>query len=212
MGGATRSQMDIRLCLRVRERRDTDLILGQGMAKLGWHAERLSLPGTFLLSAPEHHAPDRARAFLVEDDAVTRQSARHAARRPTLPGMAPVPATGTGGAETAAQPPAGPAQPDGPQEAPGDPQGPDAALWDALSHAGPQGATVGALMTACGRGRRWVYYRLREHAREGRAEQLGRGHWRAVPGGGGQPPSPPGARPRGPRGPKSGRPPGRNGK
>ncbi len=33
--GAVRSQMDIRICLRVRERRDVDLILGQGALKAG---------------------------------------------------------------------------------------------------------------------------------------------------------------------------------
>jgi DNA segregation ATPase FtsK/SpoIIIE-like protein len=32
--GAVRSQMDTRICLRVRERRDVDLILGQGAFKL----------------------------------------------------------------------------------------------------------------------------------------------------------------------------------
>jgi S-DNA-T family DNA segregation ATPase FtsK/SpoIIIE len=29
-GNAVRSQMDVRICLRVRERRDADLVLGQG--------------------------------------------------------------------------------------------------------------------------------------------------------------------------------------
>lgn len=33
---AVRSQMDVRVCLRVRERRDTDLVLGQGMYADGW--------------------------------------------------------------------------------------------------------------------------------------------------------------------------------
>jgi len=33
--GAVRSQMDIRTCFRVRERRDVDLILGQGMLSAG---------------------------------------------------------------------------------------------------------------------------------------------------------------------------------
>jgi hypothetical protein len=36
--GAVRSQMDTRICFRVRERRDVDLILGQGMLTAGWHA------------------------------------------------------------------------------------------------------------------------------------------------------------------------------
>lgn len=40
MGTATaiRSQMDVRICLRVRERRDVDLILGQGALHAGWVA------------------------------------------------------------------------------------------------------------------------------------------------------------------------------
>jgi DNA segregation ATPase FtsK/SpoIIIE, S-DNA-T family len=49
--GATRSQMDVRICLRVRERRDTDLILGQGIFAAGWQAHTLDAPGTFLVSA-----------------------------------------------------------------------------------------------------------------------------------------------------------------
>jgi S-DNA-T family DNA segregation ATPase FtsK/SpoIIIE len=35
---AVRSQMDARTCLRVRERRDGGLILGQGMVNAGWQA------------------------------------------------------------------------------------------------------------------------------------------------------------------------------
>src|SRR5262249_54568533 len=57
--GAIRSQMDIRICLRVRERRDVDLILGQGALLSGWHAHTLTQPGTFLISAPEHTTPQR---------------------------------------------------------------------------------------------------------------------------------------------------------
>ena len=41
--GAVRSQMDVRICFRVRERKDVDLILGQGMLAAGWqrpHAQR----------------------------------------------------------------------------------------------------------------------------------------------------------------------------
>jgi len=39
---ALRSQMDVRICFRVRERRDVDFILGQGMLAAGWHAHRLA--------------------------------------------------------------------------------------------------------------------------------------------------------------------------
>lgn len=97
-GNAVRSQMDVRLCLRVRERRDTDLILGQGAYAAGWHAHALSQPGTFLLSDPEHTTPERARAYLITDDQIThspRRPMRHGARqwrrsrprtRPAAPG------------------------------------------------------------------------------------------------------------------------------
>jgi DNA segregation ATPase FtsK/SpoIIIE-like protein len=75
--GAVRSQMDLRICFRVREQRDVDLILGQGMLKAGWHAHKLNAPGKFLISAPEHDIPRRARAYLVTDEMVTRTSAAH---------------------------------------------------------------------------------------------------------------------------------------
>jgi S-DNA-T family DNA segregation ATPase FtsK/SpoIIIE len=55
--GAARSQMDVRICLRVRERRDVDLILGQGMLSAGWAADTLNVPGKFLISTPEHTTP-----------------------------------------------------------------------------------------------------------------------------------------------------------
>ena len=60
--GAVRSQMDVRICFRVRERKDVDLILGQGMLTAGWNAHTLNAPGKFLISAAEHDTPRRARA------------------------------------------------------------------------------------------------------------------------------------------------------
>ena len=54
------------------------------------------------------------------------------------------------------------------------------ALWDALVDAGPQGVSVGELAAMCDRTRRWVYYRLQEHAEAGRAVQVRRGYWRAA--------------------------------
>jgi S-DNA-T family DNA segregation ATPase FtsK/SpoIIIE len=80
--GALRSQMDIRICFRVRERKDVDLVLGQGMLSAGWHAHTLNAPGKFLVSAPEHAAPQRARAYLLTDETVTATAARHAHIRP----------------------------------------------------------------------------------------------------------------------------------
>ncbi len=76
--GAVRSQMDMRICFRVREPRDVDLVLGQGMLSAGWKAHKLNAPGKFLISAPEHDIPRRARAYLVTDEAVAYTAARHA--------------------------------------------------------------------------------------------------------------------------------------
>ena len=72
--GAVRSQMDMRICFRVREPRDVDLVLGQGMLTAGWNAHKLNAPGKFLISAPEHDIPRRARADLVTDEMVSRRS------------------------------------------------------------------------------------------------------------------------------------------
>ncbi|HSV65901.1 MAG TPA: hypothetical protein VLJ59_08370 [Mycobacteriales bacterium] len=59
--GATRSQMDARICLRVRERRDTDLILGQGAHTAGWHAVHAAVealpPLTDEHNLTRHHHP-----------------------------------------------------------------------------------------------------------------------------------------------------------
>ena len=82
--GAVRSQMDLRICFRVRERRDVDLVLGQGMAAAGWDAHKLNAPGKFLISATEHDTPRRARAYLLTDDDVAATAARHAPGRPPL--------------------------------------------------------------------------------------------------------------------------------
>ena len=82
--GAVRSQMDTRICLRVRERRDVDLILGQGALKAGWHAHMLNQPGAFLISDPEHTVPERHRAYLIDDDQIARHAAQHAHSRPAL--------------------------------------------------------------------------------------------------------------------------------
>ena len=82
--GAVRSQMDLRICFRVREPRDVDLILGQGMLRAGWDAHNLNAPGKFLVSAPGHDSPKRARAYLLTDEVVTETAARYASHRPEL--------------------------------------------------------------------------------------------------------------------------------
>src|SRR6202035_1380712 len=82
--GAVRSQMDVRISFRVRERKDVDLILGQGMLAAGWHAHTLNAPGKFLVAAAEHDTPKRARAYLITDQAVASTAATYADYRPTL--------------------------------------------------------------------------------------------------------------------------------
>ena len=76
---AVRSQMDIRICLRVREKRDADLVLGPGAVNAGWHAHQLTQPGEFLISDPEHAMPERNRAYLLTDERIARHAA-HCAR------------------------------------------------------------------------------------------------------------------------------------
>jgi S-DNA-T family DNA segregation ATPase FtsK/SpoIIIE len=168
---AVRSQMDVRICLRVRERRDVDLILGQGSFNSGWHAHQLTQPGAFLISDPEHTAPERHRAYLINDEQVTRHAAQCAPARPALP---------AGGPDMSPSVPGSPQSDEmGPARG-NDYGGPESALWAAIASAGTEGATVTDLMAACGMGRSWVYYRLREHARAGRAVQTARGAWRAI--------------------------------
>jgi S-DNA-T family DNA segregation ATPase FtsK/SpoIIIE len=170
-GNSVRSQMDVRICLRVRERRDVDLILGQGMFNTGWHAHALTQPGTFLISSPEHNTPERARAYLIDDQTISRHVTQYAPRRPSL--WVPAPPGPSQRPETVA---GGPSVKQMSQSATDDPH---AVLLTALRQAGPEGVSIGELVMATGRGRTWVYERLRELAATGRAVQTIRGHWRA---------------------------------
>jgi hypothetical protein len=184
--GALRSQMDVRICFRVRERKDVELILGQGMLAAGWHAHTLNAPGKFLISAPEHDTPRRARAYLLTDQAVTTTATAHAGLRPALDEISQRAMD-----ERAQTSPDAPAQMPAPDRRSGDGRGPDdtrdapdTILWAALSLAPEDGISVPGLMSATGMGRRWVYYRLRELADTGRAIQTERGNWRATDPGG----------------------------
>jgi len=187
---AVRSQMDLRVAFRVRERKDVDLILGQGMLTAGWLAHKLNAPGKFLISAPEYDTPRRARAYLVTDQAVSDAAAQYAGQRPELDEVSqlairdnhvlagPVPVSGlTEAPDTPSE------EANGPWQA-GDEAKPDnsseAILWVALSLAPDDGITVRELMTATGMGRRWVYYRLKKLAAAGRATQTARGLWHAT--------------------------------
>jgi DNA segregation ATPase FtsK/SpoIIIE, S-DNA-T family len=163
--GAVRSQMDVRVCLRVRERRDVDLILGQGMLAAGWAADTLNAPGKFLVSTPEHTTPRRARAYRLDDDAVAAVAAKHAPHRPHLD---PLSQDATGTPAESTDEPAG----DG-----STPVDAEDMLWDALQGAPAQGHSVKELMAATGMGRSWVYARLQAHAAAGRVTQITRGRW-----------------------------------
>jgi hypothetical protein len=184
--GALRSMMDIRVCFRVRERRDVDLILGQGMLTAGWNAHQLNAPGKFLVAAPEHDTPQRARAYLVTDQAVTATAARYADHRPTLDPLSaaacqarPAPGTATSALPLpAGEPGSNPATSGWPDQARRG-GSPETVLWQALQAAPAQGATVAKLMAATGMGRSWVYHRLAQHATAGRAVQITRGCWQA---------------------------------
>ncbi|MFI5958137.1 FtsK/SpoIIIE domain-containing protein [Cryptosporangium sp. NPDC051539] len=81
-GDAVRSQMDVRIGLRVREPRDTDLILGQGHYSAGWRLDALDAPGKLFLSDPEHQTMRMARAYWIPDDAVTALVREHIRYRP----------------------------------------------------------------------------------------------------------------------------------
>ena len=189
---AVRSQMDVRICLRVREKRDVDLILGQGSVNAGWHAHQLAQPGEFLISDPGHTAPERNRAYLLTDERIARHAAQYAASLPRLPADGP---------DTPLNAPGSPQKGEHPSSRADNYPTQEMVLWDALSGAGPDGVSIADLEAACGRTRRWVYYRLREHAAAGRAVQVTRGYWRAARPSDG----PPDGRPQ-PR-PESGRPP-----
>src|SRR6266851_4927171 len=205
---AVRSQMDVRTCLRVRERRDVDLILGQGSFVSGWHAHSLTLPGAFLISAPEHTTPERARAYLITDDQVTRHAAQHARSQPATGTATPVWRSAAPGSPYSAE--TSPAGTD-------DGSGVDGVLWAALRDAGPEGVTVAELLAVTGMPRATLYRRLRAHAGAGRVVQTIRGSWRATgpsdgPPGAGPSPSRPASPRRPPGGPRRGpkRPHGRN--
>jgi S-DNA-T family DNA segregation ATPase FtsK/SpoIIIE len=174
--GAVRSQMDVRLCLRVRERRDVDLILGQGMLAAGWHAHTLDAPGKFLISTPEQHVSRRARAYLLTDDDVRTLAQRNSARRNSLD---PLSQDAADEQRSALLPPSPSSVPiTMPATASDDP---NVILADALHRAPDTGMSVPDLMAITGMGRTWIYDRLQELAAQGRATQVARGRWLARP-------------------------------
>ncbi|WP_238006167.1 FtsK/SpoIIIE domain-containing protein [Dactylosporangium sp. AC04546] len=162
-GGALRSQMSIRICLRVRERRDVDLILDKGMLTAGWHAHTLDAPGKFYLLADGHTQARRARGYLVTDDDVQATAARYADARPALDPLS----------EKATE-----AEDVIEGEIVSDPE---VTLRMVLHDAPPDGLSVPELMHFTGMRRTWIYDRLQQYVHDGQAAQVARGRWRAAP-------------------------------
>jgi FtsK/SpoIIIE family len=183
--GAVRSQMDVRICFRVRERKDVDLILGQGMLAAGWNATTLNAPGKFLISAAEHDTPRRARAYLLTDQAVADTASRFADFRPELDDVSRRALTERHDASPQKPPSRFPDNPPSPRGGGQIPDGrpeadPEALLWAVLCLAPDTGISMPELVAETGMSRRWIYYRLEELAAAGRAVQVTRGLWRAV--------------------------------
>lgn len=86
LGGVDmRHQVAVRVCLGLVESRDVDPILGPGRWGGGWCAERLRLPGSFLIAVPGmHETPRPARAFWLSDEDVASVAARFGTQRPAL--------------------------------------------------------------------------------------------------------------------------------
>ncbi|MFI9597071.1 cell division protein FtsK [Nonomuraea sp. NPDC052265] len=175
---AVRSQMDVRLCFRVREPRDGDLILGQGMVKAGWHAHKLDAPGKFLVSSPEHDIPRRARSYLLDDDGVQATAERHAQHRPPLDEVS------AQALQEAAERPAAPLEsafrPSPRHARDSAARRAEEALTASLRQAPRNGASIGDLMRETGMRRTWVYQRLQDLSRADQVEQVSRGRWRAL--------------------------------
>ena len=175
--GAVRSQMDLRICFRVREPRDVDLVLGQGMLRAGWDAHNLNAPGKFLVSAPGHDRPKRARAYLLTDQVVAESAARYAAYRPPLDAesrRAILAAANTRPVQDEK-----PADDGDSPEAGRPPTMAEQALWIALCRAPLEGIAVSDLINASGMTRSTIYRHLRELTRSGHVIQVSRGRWRA---------------------------------
>jgi DNA segregation ATPase FtsK/SpoIIIE-like protein len=195
-GGALRAQLTVRVCLRVTEPADGELILGRGKAKQGYRPDLLDAPGKLLAwDPPDHTRPVPAKAYALDRNRIRRIVAGAQAPVPELdPDSAaalaerdvpdqPPPERGTApeGRTTLAHPERSqaPDEPTAVIEPAGDGD-PLAALWAALRAAGPRGAKVAELAHTVGRAKTWVYERLQELARQGVVERAGHGRWRLI--------------------------------
>jgi S-DNA-T family DNA segregation ATPase FtsK/SpoIIIE len=195
-GGALRAQLTIRICLRVTEPADGELILGRGKAKQGYRPDLLDAPGKLLAwDPPDHTRPVPAKAYTLDRGRIRQlvnsaqqpvpeldpDSADALAERDAPDQPPPERGTAPEGRTTYALP-VPPPPPDEPttviedaDDSDGDPL---AALLAALQAAGPRGARVAELAHTVGRAKTWVYERLQELARQGLVERAGHGRWR----------------------------------
>lgn len=176
--------MDIRICLRVRERRDVNLILGDGMLAAGWHAHTLNAPGKFYVSTREHRVPKPARAYYVTITDIVRFTDEYGIYTPhPAPGIGTEPddEIDTDIPDIETEPHLSETSTGGRVAVIDRPPTPERLLLDALRDAPEQGITVPELMNITGKPRRWVYRRLEQLNRTGHAQQISWGHWRTPP-------------------------------
>jgi S-DNA-T family DNA segregation ATPase FtsK/SpoIIIE len=195
-GGALRAQLTVRVCLRVTEPADGELILGRGKAKQGYRPDLLDAPGKLLAwDPPDHTRPVPAKAYTLDRSRIRQLVAGAQAPVPELDpdsaaALAEQDAPGRSQAQTGTAPEGRttPARPersqasDRPAVLPEDADDGDplAALLAALRAAGGRGAKVAELAHAVGRAKTWVYERLQELHRQGTVERAGHGRWRLV--------------------------------
>jgi DNA segregation ATPase FtsK/SpoIIIE, S-DNA-T family len=195
-GGALRAQLTVRVCLRVTEPADGELILGRGKTKQGYRPDLLDAPGKLLAwDPPDHTRPVPAKAYTLDRQRIRQLAAAPAA----VPELDPDSAAALAERDVPDQPPPerGTA-PEGRTIPPArersqtaheplamiEPAGdgdPLAALWAALHAAGPRGAKVAELAHAVGRAKTWVYERLQDLHRQRQVERAGHGRWRPIP-------------------------------
>jgi hypothetical protein len=140
--------------------------------------------GKFLVSAPEHTAPRRARAYLVTDTDVARTVAYFAPSRPRLDDISRQALYPDAPAEPAAWHDPGNTQihPDEPADVrdSDDSTTTRDALWLAPVLAPDEGADIAQLMRASGMPRPTLYRHLAPLGRDGHVIQVSRGRWRAA--------------------------------
>jgi S-DNA-T family DNA segregation ATPase FtsK/SpoIIIE len=193
-GGALRAQLTIRICLRVTEPADGELILGRGKAKQGYRPDLLDAPGKLLAwDPPDHTRPIPAKAYTLDR---RRIAAIASAADQPVPELDPDTAAALAERNAPDQPPAEratapkgritsahPKRAQAPDQPPavlseyagdGDPL---AGLLAALREAGPRGAKVAELAHTVGRAKTWVYERLQDLHRQHQVERAGHGRW-----------------------------------